>query len=353
MCIQKIAIACVSTLSISIVLAKASGEDRTAAAFSVIRTISLPSPRPDGFWDYVSVDAESRKLFIGTQDGVLAVDVDTGRSQARFVVGALVHSILPLPNGRELSTNGTTDTAAIFDAGSGKILGTVKTGRHPDGAAYDAANGLALVMNAIGGDITLIDPEKRSAVGRVSVGGQPESGAGDGRGLVYVNVARRGEVVAVNVAQRQVVAHYPLPGCKNPTGLAIDPVEGLLIAACENKAIALHATDGRVIASLDIGRGADAVVFDSLRKLFFVPCGDDGILAVIAENPGESPTVIQTVKTAKGARTAALDPQTGRLFLPTADAGKGTFMIEGHVVPKFRPGTFRLFVVGSAESARR
>lgn len=320
--------------------------------FAVVKTVWLPTPRPDGFWDYVSVDAPARKLFIGTENGVLAVDLDTNRIVFPFVPGRLVHDVRPLPDFRALSTNGADDTAFVFDAGSGQVFGSVKTGRHPDGAIFDAGSGLVLVTAAIGKDIVLIDPKKVRVVGRIDLGERPEAGASDGRGKVYINLPHSREVAVIDVAQRTILAHWPLPGCQEPTGLAVDIKSGVLVSSCDRKAIALRTTDGSVLATLDIGGGADAVIFDAARGLFFIPCGDDGTLAVISENSGAAPTVIQTVKTAKGARTAALDPRTGRIYLPTADMSTQTFKIEKFDVPKAKPGTFRLLVVSAVTPSK-
>ena len=313
---------------------------------AVIETRALPDPGPNGFWDYVSVDTDVQRLFIGAEDGVMSVDLTTGAAKL-LVPERLVHTVLALPEGRALSTNGESDTATVFDARSGHVFGSVPTGKHPDGAVYDAATGLVLVMDAMGGDITLIDPRAVQPIGRIDLGTQPEAAAGDGKGTVYVNLARKDEIAVVDVASRSVVARYRLPDCHGPTGLALDHTAGLLVSACEDSAVVLQAALGRLVTYLTIGGGADAVIFDPRRKTFFVPCGDDGSLVAIAERPGGAPKVVATIKTAQRARTGAIDLATGRLYLPTADASGDTVEIEGFQAPRSRPGTFRLVVVAT------
>jgi hypothetical protein len=51
--------------------------------------------------------------------------------------------------------------------------------------------------------------------------------------------------------------------------------------------------------------------------------------------------VIQTVATAKSARTIALDPTTGRAYLPATDLEPAV----GNERPKAVPGSFRILVV--------
>jgi DNA-binding beta-propeller fold protein YncE len=164
----------------------------------------------------------------------------------------------------------------------------------------------------------------------------------DGHGRVFVNVEDKAEIAVVDIAGRKVAARYKLTGCEEPSGLALNPVTGLLIAACANKkAVVLQSKDGAIAATLIIGERPDTVIFDPNRRLFFIPCGE-GNLAVISEKSG-TPVVIATVPTANGARTAALDSKTGKIYLPTADFAPPA---EGEKRYKVMPGTFRVLVVG-------
>jgi DNA-binding beta-propeller fold protein YncE len=312
--------------------------DQAVPRLSVIGTI----PGPDGGWDIPSVDAGARRLYVAHGDAVMAVDLDSGKVTPKLIEGKRLHAVLPLPEGRALSTNGGDNTATLFEAATGKVIAAIPTGTGPDAALFEPTSGLALVMDGKSGDITLIDPRTAQAKGRIDVGGKLEFAAADGKGRVFVTVADRAEIASVDVAERKVAARYKLDGCDTPTGLALDADGGLLLAACANrKAVAVQAKDGAPVATLAIGERADGAIFDAKRKLFFIPCGA-GNIAVIAASGGK-PAVIATVQTANGARTAALDPQTGKLYLPTADFAPPADGKKRHTVI---PGTFRVLVVG-------
>lgn len=62
-------------------------------------------------------------------------------------------------------------------------------------------------------------------------------------------------------------------------------------------------------------------------------------MSVIALGP--KPKIVATVATAKGARTVALDPSTGRLYLPHSQY----LPASGGGRPALAPGTFRVLVV--------
>jgi DNA-binding beta-propeller fold protein YncE len=139
-----------------------------------------------------------------------------------------------------------------------------------------------------------------------------------------------------------VVRRISLKGCDGPTGLALDARTKMLVSACGNGvALAVSAVDGAILATLPIGKGPDAVMFDENNRRFLVPCGRDGVLTVIGAQTDGSLKVVETVPTAKGARTGAIDQKTGKVYLPTADFGPG----KTGERPVARPGSFRLLVL--------
>ena len=314
-----------------------------AADMAPVLAVTSAIPGPDGGWDTLSIDADARRLYVARSDGVMAVDLDSGKVTPRLVDGKRLHAVLPLADGRALSTNGGDNTATLFEAATGKVIASIATGPNPDLAILEPLSGLVLVLDGkADGGFTLIDPHTATSPGKIAIGGKLEFAVTDGHGKVFVNVEDKGEIAVVDVANRKVTARYRLAGCDQPTGLALNPASGVLVAACANrKAVAVQSSDGMIIATLPIGERPDGAIFDAKRKLFFIPCGA-GSIAVIGETAG-APAVIATIATVNGARTAALDSKTGKLYLPTADFAAPAEGEKRHTVV---PGTFRLLVVG-------
>jgi DNA-binding beta-propeller fold protein YncE len=311
---------------------------KAAPDLAVVATI----PGPDGGWDFASVDSAQRRLYIAHGDAVMAVNLDTGAVTARLIDGKRLHAVVPVPDGKALSTNGGDNTATLFDGATGKMIASIPTGANPDAAIFDPSSGLVLVMDARDGDIALIDPKTGTSPGRIAVGGKLEVPAVDGHGRAFVNVEDKGEIAVIDIAGRKLVTRYALPGCEEPSGLAFNPETGVLVAACANKkAIALQSRDGSVMATLAIGERPDTTIFDAKRKLFFIPCGE-GLLVAISDKPGTTPAVVATIPTQNGARTGALDEKTGRIYLPTADFAP---LAPGEKRRSVIPGTFRILVV--------
>ena len=84
------------------------------------------------------------------------------------------------------------------------------------------------------------------------------------------------------------------------------------------------------------------MLYDEARKLILVPAGQSGTLTVI-DASGATLKAVQTVATARGARTGAVDPKTGRIYLPTAQFAPPA---AGGGRPQAVPGSFERGGVG-------
>lgn len=284
-----------------------------AAAQSVVARFAVP----DGGWDYVSFDAASHRVFVGRSDGVLTLDTATGTVTPQLAAATRTHAALALPGGLGAVTSTAAGGVVLFDAATGAVRATVPTGPKPDAAVYDTATATLLVMDNKAGTVTLVDPVAMAATGTVTVGGALESAALDGRGHVYVAVEDQSEIAAIDLRTRTVTRRIALAGCEEPGGLALTKA-GVLIAACANHvAKAVDATTGAALADLVIGPGPDSAFADPTRDRVYIPTGRDGMLTVI-DTAARVPKVIAIVPTAVGARTGAVDPATGTVYVIAA-----------------------------------
>jgi DNA-binding beta-propeller fold protein YncE len=296
---------------------------------------------PDGGWDYSSYDPERRRIYITHDKVVLELDLADGKLNTSFASGDHMREVVVVPDHDLLvTTNAGDSTAKILRASDGELLKSLAVAADPDGAAYDPATGLVVVIGGDPGVLTLIDPVKQETVGTIVVGNQLEFGAADGRGRFFVNVVDRGQVAVVDLKSRKVLRRYALRGCSRPTGLAY--VEGgRLISSCDGLAKILRADNGKEIASLRIGGYPDAVLYDPGRRLAYIPTGLDGKLWTIALSGKNANRIVDAVRTQIGARSGAVDPKTGRIYLPTAEYGP----IQPGQRPRPKPDTFQILVL--------
>jgi DNA-binding beta-propeller fold protein YncE len=103
--------------------------------------------------------------------------------------------------------------------------------------------------------------------------------------------------------------------------------------------VVLNTDTGAVVATAPIGRGTDSAAWDPKRKLVFSSNGFDGDISVIAQKTPDSYVALESIPTALSARTMAIDPASGRLFVAGLDVTPPATP-GGHPQPK--PGTFHL-----------
>jgi hypothetical protein len=324
--------------------------DAAAAEYSITGHI----PAQGGAWDYAVIDQQAGRLYLA-QAGVTAVDLKTQAITPGLVTAKISHGLALLGDGTVAVDDSQAKTITVFEGASGKVLSTIQTGdSNPvsgmhalDALVLEPRTGLLVAINGESGLLLLVDLKQSRVVGTVSVGGHPEFATADGTGKVLVNVNRgkTSEIVAVDLASRTVTKRIPLRGCEGATGMAFDEATHLVVSVCDNGFLkVVDEPTGRVVASLAVGQGADAVMFDPKRHLAFVASGDNGKLSVVAVRSAKDVALLQTLDIPKGTRLGALDVDTGRLYLPSAKFGPPKPPIP---YPSVLPGSFEFLIVAS------
>jgi len=301
----------------------------------------------EGGWDYVWADAAGGRLYASHGTQVEVLDLASGKLVGTLANTPRVHGILTVPGlNRGFVSCGGNNTVLLFDPKTLRATGSAPTGQKPDALLYDEFTKHVFVFNNGTTTATVLDAATGAVVGTAELGGAPEAGVSDHQGTIFVNLEDKNEIVAFDAKTLVVKHRWPLAPGQEPTGLAIDVRHRRLFSGCDGKLIILDADNGKVLAALPTADGVDGVVFDPARQDAFAS-GGSGSLTVVHEDGPNSFRVAQTVPTARGARTCALDETTHRVFLLAADYGPAPAPTAA--VPKPRPavlpGTFRVVVV--------
>jgi DNA-binding beta-propeller fold protein YncE len=328
-------------ISIGLAAAALLGFGWAAAGESGLHIVSKIAG-PDGGWDYATFDAGRKRLFLAHETGVMIVDSATGKLTPGFAPGSELHQVFAIPGANVLvTTNAGDDTLRFFDATDGKLQNSVTVAKNPDAAIYEPKSNSVLVMGGDNGIVSVVSVESRKLVGKVKVGGNLEFPQLDGLGKLYINNRKFRAIDVVDLSHLKVVSRITLKGCASPSGLAYVS-DHRLIAACGNgRAKIVDAETGVELASLRIGSIPDAVLYDASRQLAMIPAASGG-LYVIALAGSENNKLIDTVDIPPGTRTGAIDPTTGRVYLPAADFSPPT--APGRW-PTEKPGTFKILVL--------
>jgi len=243
--------------------------------------------------------------------------------------------------------------------------------------------------------LSVIDTQTREELAQILVAGRFSFAQGDEKGKVYIAVPDRDEIAQLDldalgaqlrrlsavgeaapaagavmyVSQPQHldwsdIAHPSAGGihlgyyslgsaCREPSALAVDGKDMRVFAACGNqKLVVLNSTSGATVTTLPIGPGAEAVGYDPDRGLIYsANGGGDGSLTIIRQDVTDSYAVIQTLPTRQQARTLAVNPSTGQIYLVTVYqvAKLGPPPLNGIGTLKTMPddSSFQVLVVGN------
>jgi len=266
------------------------------------------------------------------------------------------------------------------------------------------ANGQRIYGNtdpAVHSTVTVIDGDTQKRLADLELPGKLGFAQADGKGTVYLNVTDRSQIAYFNaqaIAARlrelagakpdgadgdgasgdagrsrgsrnpifsldwsdaappaqpipKALHAFKMPNCESPRGLAIDGVNQRLFVACANMTMeVLNATDGSVMTALPIGAGTDAIGYDPDRGLIYASNGGGvGSLTIIRQHLTDSYAVIQELPTRARARTLAVNPANGDVYLVTNVTG---FDLThnggiGGLKTAELAGSFQVLVVGS------
>jgi len=302
----------------------------------------------EGGWDYLSADPMTHRVFISRGTHIMVVDAE-GK-----VVGDIpnvdgTHGAALVPElGRGFSSNGRSNSVTIFDL---KTMATIKEVKlqadGPDGFLYDPATKRVFTFNARSKDASAIDASTGEVLGNVALGGKPEAAQSDGAGHVWVNIEDKAQLAEFDAKALKVLNTSPLPGCEEPTGMAIDVSRKRLFIGCHSKVMLVAGYDGKVVGSVPIGEGVDAANFDPATKLAFASCGDGTITVAHEDTPGKF-TVVQTISTQRGARTMTLDTKNHNIYTVTSDFNPPPAPTAENPRPRPVPipSTFTLLIYG-------
>jgi DNA-binding beta-propeller fold protein YncE len=331
----------------------------------------------EGGWDYIYADAAGRRLYIprgaSREIPATATTPAVPAVAARLTMFNL-DTLEPVGEIAGIGGNGTAvdpksghgftsdhPKVSMFDTKTNTLIKSIDVGMsRPDGIYFDSFNQRVYVFSHPTKDATVIDSKDGAVLGTIDLGGVPEQGVADGKGMLYVVMQDAvGSVTAVDVKTMKAVGHYSFVDKGGCNGLALDAKNGILFAACGRSGnpptqpaqptmVILSAKDGSILANLPLAGGSDGAVFNPGTMEAFSTHGN-GTMTIVKEKSPSSFEVEQNLQTMNGARTVTLDGKTGHLFTmsqergpaptPPPAGGRGG---QGTVVP----GSFTILMVG-------
>jgi len=304
----------------------------------------------EGGWDYLSIDVLHRHLFIAHATQVEIYDLDKDIVTAHIPNTEGVHGIaIAGTEGHGFISCGKSNSVVMFDLNSLDTLKRIPVGKGPDAIIYDPASQHIFVMNGKSEDISVLNSATGELITTIKLSGAPEFAVSDRQGHVYVNLEDKSVVVKIDSRKNRFLATWSLSPGEGPTGIAMDMYSKTLFIGCANeKLITLNTKNGKVIDVVPIGKGVDAVVYDSAKGNVIVPGDGTATLITAGSEDWVNASVAETIQTAPRARTIALDPATHDIYFVTAEFGPAPAPTadKPHPRPSIVPGTFTVLKFG-------
>ena len=270
----------------------------------------------ESWWDYLSVEPSTNRLFVSHGEKAVVIDLKTNS-----IVGEIkglhgVHGFAFVPDlNKGFITNGRDSSVTVFDLKSLKVITNIKLQeKNPDAIIYEPFSKRIFTFNNHSASTTAINPETNEIIGTLKLDGDPEAAVSDLNGKVYVNLEDKSAINVFDPKTLKVLNNWQIAPCESPSGLAMDLKNKRLFTVGRNNLMAvLDAESGKVITSLPIGGHVDGCAFDPGTGLVFSTNGEGTMTVVKEESPNEF-KVLENVPTQKGARTITLDEKTHRIY---------------------------------------
>jgi DNA-binding beta-propeller fold protein YncE len=303
----------------------------------------------EGGWDYLALETKSRLLYVSHGNAFEVVNVDTGAKLDSIPNLKGVHGVAFAPErNRGYISNGRGNSVTVFELGTRKVLEEIPvSGKNPDSIMYEPVSGRVFTFNGATANVTAIDAAANKVVGTIDLGGKPEFAVHDGKGIVFVNNEDTSEVIAFDAMTLEIKKRWSIAPGEGPSGLAIDLKNKRLFSVCDKIMAVSDFENGKLVTTVPIGAGPDAVRYDAGTGLVFSSNGE-GTMTVVRQETADKYTILETVNTAPRGRTMELDSKTHNVFIVTAEYGPAPAPTPE--VPKPRPtvvsGSFQVLVFG-------
>ena len=316
------------TTAISVVLATGAAHAAQSTAASVLplkAVATVPLPGASTRFDYMSVDANARRLYISHMNGdeLLVFDLRRRRVIAQIPAPG-VHGVLAVPElGRVFASATNARQVLTIDARTESIIAGAPAGLYPDGLAYDPRERHVFVSDESGGVETVIDARGRR-VATIKLGGSAGNVQYDAvSGMVLADVQTRNDIAVIDPRTNKIVRRVSVPGCANDHGLLVDSPHRLAFVACDGNAmlLTLDLTRMQFTGGATVGANPDVLAFDSSLGRLYVSA-ESGEVAVFVER-GRKLEKLGQAFLAPNAHTVAVDPATHLVYFALERGASG------------------------------
>src|SRR5260370_15694253 len=185
-----------SRMFLSLVLL-ASLQTAHGQSYNLVKNIAIAG---EGGWDYLSIDAKARKLYVTHASKIVTVDLGQDKVAAEIADTPGVHGFAVASElGRGFSSNGSEAQVSVVDLKTLRTISKVETGENPDAILYEPARSEVYAFNGRGKSAKLIDAKTAKVVATVPLAGKPGFATADPKSRrVFCNIEDKNKIAVVD-----------------------------------------------------------------------------------------------------------------------------------------------------------
>src|SRR4051812_23308391 len=282
--------------------------------------IELPGPKGKRF-DYLTIDP-SRHLLFATHLGaglLYVIDLKSGRIIKTIDGLSGIEGVEIAPDMSKVYTSDWYENEiGVIDLDGLKLINKIPTEAKPDGIAYAPPFHKIYVSDERAKAEAVVDVTRDQVVKTLHFLSETGNVRYDPVSRqILLNLQDRNTIAEIDPAKDEQVAQYPVEGCKGNHGMAIDSERRLAFLVCEdNNVLAVFSLEShKTIASLALPEGGDVVAYDAGLRRIYVACYS-GFISIIQEDDAKHFRKLADMPTEKKVHSLTVDAVTHRVYVP-------------------------------------
>ncbi len=289
----------------------------------------IPLTGTKGGFDFLEIDAPKRRFLADhTANGTLdVIDLETGKLTKSVPTGGAQGVTVDEKGGRYLVSVGKEKKCVIVDRETLAVTGEIPLGGEGDSISWNAKSGRAYIGHDDGKEFWVVDPASKAITATIEIPEGPEYTLGDATGdRVFLNIKSNDTVLVIDPVKSTIASTWTTKPAVKPHGLAFEAKTNRLFAAGVNGQLAIiDAATGKNLGSVKIAPNIDQIAFDAEWRRIYC-ASRDGIMTTVQVTDAGAES-LGDVKTAKGAKTVAVDSQSHAVWTAYAE-GTAAFVLK-------------------------
>jgi YVTN family beta-propeller protein len=274
-----------------------------------------------GGFDFLEVDEANHRLLANhTGNNTLDVfDAGTGKLIKHIATGKAQGVAIDPVGGKYYVAVSREKKVVIIDSKKLEKTGEVALSGPGDAIVFNPKNGCVYVGHDDGTDLWVIDTKTEKITATITIAEGPEYVLYDAESdRVFQNIKSNDTLLAIDPVSNTIKATWPTAPARHPHGLAYNPkTHHVFCAGANGKLAVMDSKTGKVLSTADIVSSVDQIAFDPGKNRLY--CASSSGQVSVLEETADGMKNLGTVKTAPGAKTITFDPKTHAVWIAYAD----------------------------------